>query len=234
LRTLEVCFSPAMLPYYDLEGKVVVVIDVFRASSTICVALANGVKEIIPVRDIEEARGYRDKGFLVAAERHGEMVDGFILGNSPLSFVGEQFSGQSVVLTTSNCTQAIHDVKEAHSIYIGSFGNLDLIAAHLLSMKEDVLLLCAGWRNKYNMEDTIFAGALIDILMPHFQMECDAALTSWHLYNMAKGNISEFLKSSSHAQRLRHLRIGADIEYCLTPNIAEVVPLFNGYSIMPV
>src|ERR1700722_9764318 len=102
-----------MLPYYDLEGKVVVVIDVFRASSTICVALANGVKEIIPVRDIEEARGYRDKGFLVAAERHGEMVDGFILGNSPLSFVGAQFSGQSVVLTTSNCTQAIHDVKEA-------------------------------------------------------------------------------------------------------------------------
>ena len=221
-----------MLPYYELEGKAVVVIDVFRASSTICVALANGVREIIPVKDIAEALAYKDKGYRVAAERHGAMVDGFELGNSPLSFVGEQFTGESIVLTTSNCTQAIHEVKDAHSIYIGSFGNLNLIAAHLLTMEQDVLLLCSGWRNKYNMEDTIFAGALIDRLMPDFTIECDAALTALHLYNVAKDDISGFLKSSSHAQRLRNLRIGADIEYCLTPNIAEVLPFFNGYSII--
>ncbi|MFM7901794.1 MAG: 2-phosphosulfolactate phosphatase, partial [Bacteroidota bacterium] len=88
-HTIDVCFSPSMLPMYDYRGAVVVVIDVLRATSSMCVAFEHGVRSIVPVSTLEESLAYRAKGFLVGAERKGERVDGFDLGNSPFSFMDD-------------------------------------------------------------------------------------------------------------------------------------------------
>jgi 2-phosphosulfolactate phosphatase len=209
-----------------------VVIDIFRASSAICTAIAHGIEEIIPVREIGEALAYKAKGYIAAAERNGEVVPGFDFGNSPFSFMSPGLKGKSVVLTTSNCTSAIHDAEGASEVLVGAFVNISALVNHILSCEEDVLLLCAGWKNRYNLEDSIFAGALVERLKDHFIIECDSAFSSMQLYLHAEHNIYHFLRHSSHTQRLSHLHIERDIEYCLLRDKANVVPIFDGKSIV--
>lgn len=221
-----------MLQYFGAEGKIVVVIDIFRASSAICTAIAHGVKEIIPVKEIEEALEYRSRGYIAAAERKGEIVEGFDFGNSPFAFMDEKLKGQSVVLTTSNCTRAIHEAKDAFQVLIGSFINISALCEYLKSRTEDVLLLCAGWKNRYNLEDSLFAGAMVSRLQNDFFIDCDSALASMHLYEQAQDDIAGYLRQSSHSRRLEHLHIEKDINYCLIPDQGDEIPIFNGNSVV--
>jgi 2-phosphosulfolactate phosphatase len=210
----------------------VVVIDIFRASSAICTAIAHGVEAIIPVTELSEALDYKNKGFITAAERNGEVVPGFDFGNSPFAFMDEKLSGKCIVLTTSNCTRAIHEAKGASEILIGAFVNISALCRYLLSRQEDVLLLCAGWKNRYNLEDSIFAGAVTARLKDQFIIDCDSAFASMQLFLHAEKDIYHFLRHSSHTQRLSHLHIDRDIEYCLKHDQANVVPVFNGESVV--
>jgi 2-phosphosulfolactate phosphatase len=230
-RYLEVCFTPALIHLHDISNAVVVVIDVLRATSSMCVAFTYGVKSIVPVATIEESLAYKEKGFLIGAERNGEMLDGFDLGNSPFSYMDEKVRGRDIALTTTNGTQAMAAAKGAAQVVAGSFLNLDALCAWLKSQDKSVVLLCSGWKNSFNLEDTLFAGAVVAQLKPHFEMSQlrDAALAAEHLYNLAKDDIDGFLVESSHRKRLHKLQIDKDIEYCLTPNQSPVVPgLVNG------
>ncbi len=211
------------------------VIDVFRATSAIITALQYGVKEIIPVKDIEDALEYKAKGYITAAERKGEVVEGFDFGNSPFAFMKPELIGETVVLTTSNCTMAMLQVKHAKKVFAGAFTNISALAEMLYRENEDVLLLCAGWKNKFSIEDSLFAGALTNRLLNNydfgFDSDCDSALSSLTLYHSVKDNIPEFLRKSSHRQRLGHLNLEKDIEYCLKKDQATVVPQFDGHAI---
>lgn len=230
-NTLEVCFSPALIHLHDVSKSIVVVIDVLRATSSICVAFTNGVKSIVPVASIEESFSYKEKGFLIGAERNGEMLDGYDLGNSPFSYMDERVVGRDIALTTTNGTQAIAAVKDAHQIVIGSFLNLDCLCDWLRTQDRSVLLLCSGWKNSFNLEDTILAGAIAEKLTAHYEMNsmCDAVIAAMHLYGLAKDDLNGFLEKSSHRKRLERLQIDKDIEYCLTPNLAPVIPIMvNG------
>ncbi|RYD79414.1 MAG: 2-phosphosulfolactate phosphatase [Sphingobacteriales bacterium] len=231
-RHLEVCFSPALLPFYKTEGKTVVIIDIFRASSAICTALGYGIKEIIPVQTLDEAKTYKDKGFITAAERDGAVAEGFDFGNSPYAFMEENLRGKSVVLTTTNCTIAIHEVKNAAEIIIAAFSNISAVEKYLRETKNDVLLLCAGWKNRFNLEDSIFAGALVDRVFSEFSIECDSAVASRSVFNIAKNDIRAYIGESSHTRRLRHLHIEKDIQYCLLSDQVVGVPYFDGKSII--
>lgn len=210
-----------------------VVIDVFRATSAVITALQYGVKEIIPVKDIEDALEYKANGYITAAERKGEIVEGFDFGNSPFAFMKQELIGKTVVLTTSNCTMAMLQVKHAKKVFAGAFTNISALAETLYKEKEDILLLCAGWKNKFSIEDSLFAGALTDRLLNDydFDSDCDSALASLTLYHSVKDNIPEFLSRSSHRKRLGHLNLDRDIEYCLQHDQASVVPQFDGHSI---
>jgi 2-phosphosulfolactate phosphatase len=233
IRHLEVCISPALLPYYEVKGRIVVLVDIFRATSAICSALASGVKEIIPVESIEEAHDYKDRGYLVAAERLGAVVNGFDFGNSPYAFMESSLKGQTVVLTTTNCTSALHQVeKEASEIVLGAFSNISALTAYLLSKNDDVLVLCSGWKNRVNMEDTMFAGALAERLNGFFRMQDDSARMAIHFFDEGRINLREFLWESSHSQRLKHLNIEKDILYCLECDKAPVIPYYNGQAIV--
>ena len=231
-KTLEVCLAPDLLGSYSIGDKLVVVIDIFRASSAICTAIAHGVKEIIPIDSIEEAHRMKDAGYIVAAERKGEVVNGFDFGNSPFSFMGENIRGKSIALTTTNCTHAIHMAKNAKKLLIGSFLNISAMEKYLSAVESDLILLCAGWNNNFNLEDTVYAGALADRLKSSFDITCDSAISAMMLYNTAKNDIPAFLKHSSHSHRLQHLHLEKDIAYCLLQDETDIIPILEGNSLV--
>tara|TARA_R110002072_G_scaffold214159_4_gene371280 strand:+ start:1500 stop:2240 length:741 start_codon:yes stop_codon:yes gene_type:complete len=234
-RKIEVCYSPALFPvYYSNKNCVVVVIDIFRATSAICTAFQYGVSKIIPVSSVDEARVYQAQGFIAAAERSGEVVEGFDMGNSPFSYMNHVLKGREIVLTTTNGTKAIERAKAADQIIVGSFLNIQAVCNYLEQQNKNVILLCAGWKDRYNMEDSLFAGAVVDQLKknPIYTGLADSSLAANHLYASAKGNLMEFLKPSSHRRRLERLNLDRDIEYCLQMNTMDLVPIFKGNGLV--
>jgi 2-phosphosulfolactate phosphatase len=233
-KTIDICLSPSLYHLYDGSDSIVVVIDVLRATSSICIAFHNGVRSIVPVATVEECRAYKEKGYLIAAERQGEMVEGFDMGNSPFSYITPDIKDKDIALTTTNGTQAIQRANDASQILIGSFLNLDALAKWLLSQNKSVICLCAGWKNAVNLEDSLFAGALSKLLVPEFGLNnhCDSVLMAMHLYDIAKNDMLGYLEQSSHRKRLQRLHIEKDVEYCMKPNQTDVVPGIVGNSII--
>ena len=228
---LEVCFTPHLFPLYAEDFEVVVVIDVLRATSAICTAFHFGVEKIIPVSTLQEAKEYKNKGFYVAAERKGKVVDGFDYGNSPLSYRNEKLMGETLVLTTTNGTKAINIAKGIEHLLIGSFLNLNAICKHLIDLNKNVLLLGSGWQNKFCLEDSICAGAISEKLLNtnNFESFNDSTIAAKYLYNSARTNFFGYLKASSHRKRLKKLNLNEDIKYCLTANQTDVVPYREDY-----
>jgi 2-phosphosulfolactate phosphatase len=233
-KSVEVCFSPVSYPLFRNDDAIVVIIDIFRATSAICTAIHHGVDSIIPVSTVEEAMDYQTKGFLAAAERHGEVVEGFEFGNSPFSYMGEAVQNKTIVLTTTNGTVAIEAAKDAYKVVIGSFLNISVLTNWLISQNRDVILLCAGWKNKFNLEDTLFAGAVAKRLKENgkFENTCDTAQAACHLFDSAKGYMYGFLENSSHRKRLERLNLDKDIRYCLECDLTPVIPVLDGKSIV--
>jgi 2-phosphosulfolactate phosphatase len=230
-KRIEVCFTPGEYAYYKDEFEIVVVIDVLRATSAMCAAFDNGILSIIPVPTIEEALEYKKKGYLVGAERKGQIVEGFDFGNSPFSYMKEEFKGKEVVLTTTNGTKSLEVAKDAETVVVGSFLNLTALSKWLSKQDKNILCLCSGWQDKFNLEDTICAGAISDFLIStgNFISIEDSSIAAKYLFLSAKDNYLGYLKSSSHRRRLKHLNLNEDIKYCLTPDQTDVIPiLING------
>lgn len=227
---IEVCYTPQAYHLFHKDEAIVVVIDIFRATSAIVTAFYNGVSKMIPVATVEEAKEYQANGFMAAAERNGEMIEGFELGNSPFGYMNNKVKGKTIAISTTNGTQAIEASRKSSKIVVGSFLNLDVLCEYLASQKRDVILLCAGWKNKFNLEDTLFAGAVADKLISEsgFDTACDSAIASRHLYNLAKDDLFAFLGNSSHRNRLAKLDLERDIQYCLTLNQCPVIPVMEG------
>lgn len=225
---LDVCFSPEMIQLYELKGRIVVVVDILRATSSMVTGFAHGIEKIIPVSKLEECREYGRQGHLMAAERDGKKAEGFDFGNSPFSYMAGELRGRTLAMTTTNGTHAIQLSKEADQVVVGAFLNLSSVAAYLQEQQKDVLVVCAGWKGKFNLEDTLFAGALAHKLQATFTPENDATLAAWHLYETAKNDVEGFLSQSSHVQRLQHLDIFKDITYCLQLDVYDVVPVLEG------
>lgn len=233
-KSVEVCITPDKYGKYREYNEIVVVIDVLRATSAICTAFDNGVERIIPVSKIEKALEYKEKGYIVAAERNGEIVAGFDRGNSPFGFMDDEVKGKTIVLTTTNGTRTINIAKkDAGTVVIGSLLNLDVLSEWLIEQDKDVLLLCSGWRDKLNLEDTICAGAIAEKLLDSmkFQSVEDSTIMAKYLYQSASNNYLGFLKASSHRRRLQKLNMNADIKFCLTPNQSKSIPILRGKAL---
>jgi 2-phosphosulfolactate phosphatase len=227
---IQICFSPSQFPLFANDNAVVVVIDIFRATSAICTAFHYGVERMIPVATVEEASLYQQKGFLAAAERNGEKIDGFDFGNSPFSYMEERIKGQTIVISTTNGTQAIHAARHAYKVVIGSFLNISLLSEWLIGIKRDVIFLCAGWKNKFNLEDSIYAGAVAQRLLDseQFNSHCDSTFASRNLYKQGRNDLYAFLQHSAHRHRLHKLNLDEDIRYCLETDKAPVIPVLSG------
>ena len=229
LPRLEVCLSPALLHLYDTRGAVVVIIDIFRATSTITAALDNGAGSVIPVASVEEciSIGKSLDNSLTAGERDGKVAAGLEYGNSPLEYPRSFVEGKTLVLTTTNGTRLLHMVQDAGMIVIGSFLNLGAICDFLVQTNMNVILGCAAWKDRFNLEDTLFAGAVVESVAQHFEINCDSARAACHLHKASGGNYLGFLKDSSHYKRLAGFGLVKDMEYCTTPNLHPVVPVLR-------
>lgn len=236
LPYLHTCFSPALLKLYDLQHTVVVVIDVFRATSTIAAAMHNGAARVIPVDTVPKAIAIAQQtGGIAAGERDGKIADGLQHGNSPLEYDRAFIGGKILVLTTTNGTRLLHMALEqgADQIITGSFPNLDAVCRYLIRSGKNVMLACAGWKDRYNLEDTLFAGAVVESVREHFTIHCDSSLTAAMLYRSQGHRLHEFAPSITHYHRLVD-RFGfiEDIRYCLTPNVANIVPVYKEESLL--
>jgi 2-phosphosulfolactate phosphatase len=236
--SLYTSLSPALLHLYDISNSIVVVIDILRATSTITTALYNGAKEVIPVDSVSRCIeiGKQIDG-ITAGERDGKIAEGLSYGNSPFEYPEEFIKGKTLVLTTTNGTRLLHMAldKGAKEIVIGAFTNLSAVCNHLLEMKKDVMLACAAWKDRVNLEDTLFAGAVVSRIKEHFDINCDSSHMAESLYNIGNDNLYEFLKKNdaSHYHRLTGFGLEKDIRYCLTEDAANVLPVYtNGRLIM--
>jgi 2-phosphosulfolactate phosphatase len=227
MKQIDVCLSPELIHLYDLSGKIVVVVDILRATSCITTGLAYGVEAIKPIATLEECKSLKDKGYLTAAERGGQMVPTFDMGNSPFSYMEQRVKGKKIGMTTTNGTLTITKSKAADEVIIGSFLNLTAVAEYLQTQNQDVIIHCAGWQGRVNLEDTLYAGALVEKLGADYQVNCDAARAAVTLYKEGKKDLDKFLSQSSHVQRLKKFNIQKDITFCLTIDEYAVVPVLR-------
>lgn len=228
MKQIDVCFTPELLHLHQVENSIVVVVDIFRATSCMVTGFAYGVAKILPVATLAECRKYQEMGYLTAAERDGLKPDGFELDNSPFSYMTGQVAGATIAMTTTNGTLAITQSRRAVKVLVGAFLNLGTLAGYLRNQQYDVLVLCAGWRGKPNLEDTLYAGALVERLNEDFLVLEDSALMAMRQYQQAKDNLLGYVANSSHVRRLQRLGIQKDIPYCLQTDLYDVLPVLRG------
>ena len=229
-RKIEVCFSPALYPYFENPEAVVIVVDILRASTAICAAFMNGAKQIIPVGTLEEAKAMKDQGYMVAAERDGIVRDFADFGNSPFNFTEDNVKDKEIVYSTTNGTQAIQLASSSGKVLVGSFLNFSAINNYLIKSNRDGIILCAGWKNKFNLEDTIYAGAAVDYLLANggYETDCDSAFASMDLWNLAKGNLLEYIDKAAQRHRLKKNSLDDVLEYCHTFDLTDIIPVLKG------
>jgi len=213
---LETCLSPEQIHLYDLEGKTVVIADILRATSCMVAGKAAGLKELVPVMEIEETIAYRQKGFLRAGERLGKPIEGFDLGNSPHDYIEKGREGASIVMTTTNGTKAIRMSERAEKVYVGAFLNLSAIAEAIRKEHRDTVLFAAGWRGRFSLEDSLFAGALAAKLEGSFEVDDDATLAMVALFKQYEHNLWELMQFANHVGRLKKLAQQRDLELCFS------------------
>lgn len=224
MKTIDVCLSPDLMHLYRADNRTVVVVDILRATSTMVTALAHGAESILPVADLEECRKKGMLGYITSGERDGKKMEGFDKGNSPFEYMGPDIKGKKIAFTTTNGTQAIEKSRGAKEVIMGSFLNLSSVVNYLLLSEHNVLIVCAGWKGRINLEDTLFAGAVVEKLKEYLGPDCDAPLAARHLYNLAKTDLKKFLSESSHVKRLNQLNIHQDFEFCLTIDQFKILP----------
>ena len=230
-RQLEVCLSPAIYSKHANDENIVVVVDILRATSSICTAFANGVNRIIPVSTVDEARQKKDEGYVVASERDGYVLDFADFGNSPFNFSAEKVKGKDIVYSTTNGTRCINMSSHSKEVLIGSFLNLSALTNYLLKQDAPVLIFCASWKDRFSLEDTVFAGALAERLLQSGKYEtiCDAVTASIDLWSLAKDDLNAYVLKAAQKGRLASKGLDDCIEFCHQMDFTNLVPYFiNG------
>lgn len=229
IKKLEVCLSPVLYGEYISQEAITVVVDILRATSSICAALENGARSIIPVGTVEEARDYKQRGFLVAAERDGYVLDFADFGNSPFNFSREKIVGMDIAYSTTNGTQTIEMASTSFDVVIGSFLNISSLTDWLTDSDRDVVILCAGWKNKVNLEDSFFAGALVERLIKsgRYETDCDSAKIVSDLWDSGKDDVLLYIDRAAQRSRLREKGLDDCIPFCHTPDTTKVIPVYR-------
>jgi 2-phosphosulfolactate phosphatase len=226
---LEVCLSPAIYDKHADDQNLVVIVDILRATSSICAAIHNGVKAILPVATVEEAREMKGQGYMVASERDGYVLDFADFGNSPFNFTPEKVKDKEIVYSTTNGTRCIHMASHSKAVLIGSFLNISSLADWLIQQDSPVLIFCASWKDRFSLEDTVFAGALAKKLLDSgkFESVCDAVTASLDLWSIAKTDLFQYIQKSAQKGRLASKGLDDCIEFCLTADQTRVIPEFQ-------
>ncbi len=229
---LDVCFSPALFEYYAKDNIAIVMVDAIRASASICTALHNGAQHIIPLADVEETLTYKSKGYKIAGERNSQKVEGFDFGNSPFNFSEENIKNHKLAFTTTNGTQVISLVKNCTlnniALLIGSFINISALSEYLAKEERDLLIICSGWKNTVNIEDSLFAGRLIHLLLKHKQFKAsESANLALKLYEKSDNSYFDFVMQNSPRLKQKATYLENDFRYCLSEDLVKNIPFLK-------
>ena len=231
-KNVKVCLSPNQFSLYSDEKSIVVIIDILRATTVISTAFKFGVKDILPVKSVQEVKLFKNKkNCIVAAERNTLPIKGIKFGNSPFQYISNnEIIDKTLVLTTTNGTKAINLAKE-HNIVTMSLINIDAVYDFLLNYNsQNVIILCSGWKNFINLEDTICAGNLCHKLLStnQFISNCDSSRIAMEIFLKSKNNLFEFLRDSSYRKRNYSPELVKDSKFCLNPNFySDIVPFYE-------
>lgn len=237
MNTIEVCFTPDLYLNKHSNGKhITIIIDLLRASSSICAALSNGIKAIIPVSEIEELKRLKQLGYIIASEREGLKLDFADMGNSPTQFLEANLKGATIAYSTTNGTKAINLIKEQEEtpIYIGALSNLTALSNFLIEQSQNVVIVCSGWKQKFSLEDAVAAGAFCEklLLSGQFETICDSSSASIDLWEMAKQDLPHYVNKCIHSTRLNKLGLADSIPYCLESDTTNAIPFVNNGMII--
>ena len=229
---VEVCFSPVSWPLFEKENSVVIVTDVFRATTAICAAFENGVRAIIPVESVRESEYWKKEGYITAGERNGITLECADFGNSPYNFMEPELRGKVISMNTTNGTRAIRLAAEkGNETLIGAFSNLSAVSRYAVARKKDIVILCAGWKDRFSMEDALFAGAVAGKIISEgqgrFFSKCDSAIASHELWQLAAPDPLRFIEKAAHRHRLKKMGLDEVIPYCFRQNVTEKVPRYQ-------
>lgn len=244
---LDTYFTP-FFPEVEEQFKddIVVMIDVLRASSTICAAFHSGAKEIIPFGEVQKAVSVyanlsKESRFL-GGEREGVKPEGFDAGNSPFEYTPDRIEDRTIIFTTSNGTKIFVKAKHARKRYIGAFVNLNIVLKEIYSYIENdksegkntnITFLCAGTNGRVSYEDMTCAGAFLDSINEKYS-GCeitDSAEVAKNLFTLHRSVLGEFLKTKSHARYLESIGLQEDVEICFEIDKFPVVPVVEESSI---
>lgn len=231
--------SPREIAPGDMQGRVVAVIDVLRASTTIAVALANGARSVVPVEELDEAitrsKQFERSQVVLAGERKMLAIPGFDLGNSPLEFTREAVDGRTVLITTSNGTRALMGVQGARDIVVASYVNHSVVAAMLraAARSTDISIVCAGAEGHFSLEDAACAGRYVrSIIKPSARVTANDAACACALIDRKYGdNIAKIFEDSTHGQALAEAGLGDDLIACAQVDSHAVVPIYQDRQI---
>jgi 2-phosphosulfolactate phosphatase len=229
---IDVVISAQHIKPEKFKDRIVVVIDVLRATSVMVTALNNGCDKIIPVKEIEEAIAIASKDrnkYLLGGERGGIKIDKFDFSNSPLDYSEDIVKGKSLIMTTTNGTRAIKNSEEADEIFIGALINGRVVAEKLAKLNKDVTFVNAGTDGEFSMDDFITSGYIINCLRDVMNNHCtltDIAKTSEYVY-INNPSIISFVKDALHYKRMKELNYNEDLRYCLSKDLVNIVPEYK-------
>jgi len=229
---IDVVISAQHIKPEKFKDRIVVVIDVLRATSVMVTALNNGCDKIVPVKEIEEAVDIARKDrnyYLLGGERGGVRIENFDFSNSPLDYTQDIVKEKSLVMTTTNGTRAIKNSEEADKIFIAALINGRAVAEKLAKLNKDVTFVNAGTDGEFSMDDFITSGYIINCLRDIMKNQCtltDIAKTSEYVY-INNPSIISFVKDALHYKRMKDLKYHEDLRYCLSKDLVNIVPEYK-------
>lgn len=229
LMKIDIALLPRDVTGVDLSDTVCIVLDIFRATTSIVTSIANGCKTMVPVLSVEDALVLADKigPVLFAGERQSIKIEGFDFGNSPFEFSADKVKDKTIVMTTTNGTIAIKATEGAHRTLIGSFLNAKAVCLEAKQYGKDILIVCAGTDDLFSLEDTLGAGLLVQLLHSEGEtLMSDSARAALLMYTGAKDKLVEIAANSRNGKRLYDLSRMEDVEYCFKLDTLKVVPRY--------
>jgi 2-phosphosulfolactate phosphatase len=236
---LDVFFTPNQVKVPDTQGRLVIIVDVLRASTTVATALGNGAKTVIPLEGPDEVIS-RSKEFarsqtLLAGEQKMHPISGFDLGNSPQAFTPEVVEGKTILITTTNGTRALLGVQGARDIVIASYVNFTAVLAMMkvaASSNTDIAIICAGEEGSFTLEDAACAGRYVRAIPKRAALAVnDAAAASVLIEKKYGDNIAKVFKESTHGQALQSAGFGDDLAAAAEVDSYPVVPIWQDRQI---
>ena len=233
-RAIDLYLSPAEIRSPELQDKIVVVIDVLRASTSIVTALNNGAKSVIPVAEVETARDLAaavfDRPVLLCGERNEMRIDGFDLSNSPLEYAKDIVTDKTIIFTSSNGARLFDYAKNAARVVVGAFVNVTALSGYIATLPNDVALLCAGKNGRFGLEDVVCGGMMTCLLVAQMANPValnDAALAAGIMYQNYAANITEMLYQASHGKRLIEIGQEHDLKICGAVDAISAIPVLT-------